>query len=69
MGRQALALLRQLEAACISCDELAEAVETSFHQRPDAAIITSFPGLGTLTGHGYSPRWETTPHASPAQPR
>lgn len=50
MGRQALALLRQLEAACISCDELAEAVETSFRQHPDAAIITSFPGLGTLTG-------------------
>jgi transposase len=50
MGRRALALLRQLEAACHSADELAEAATASFRQHPDAHIITSFPGLGELTG-------------------
>jgi transposase len=50
MGRQSLALLRQLDAACTSADELKAAVISSFNQHPDAAIITSFPGLGPLTG-------------------
>jgi transposase len=50
MGRQAIALLRQLDAACASADELEAAVTESFNQHPDAAIITSFPGLGALTG-------------------
>lgn len=50
MGRQTLALLAQLEAACRACDELAEATEALFQQHPDAQIITSFPGLGMLTG-------------------
>ena len=50
MGRQAIALLRQLDAACASADELERAVTDSFNQHPDAGIITSFPGLGTLTG-------------------
>ena len=50
MGRQALALLRQLEAACQSADDLQAAAEESFNQHPDAGIITSFPGLGALTG-------------------
>jgi len=50
MGRQALALLRQLDAACTSADELEHAVTESFNQHPDAEIITSFPGLGILTG-------------------
>lgn len=50
MGCQTLALLASLEAACQSCDDLAEATETLFQQHPDAQIITSFPGLGTLTG-------------------
>jgi len=50
MGRQALALLRQLEAACQSADDLRQAAEESFSQHPDAGIITSFPGIGALTG-------------------
>jgi transposase len=50
MGAKTLALLRQLEAACISADELAAAAVESFERHPDAEIITSFPGLGSLTG-------------------
>ncbi len=50
MGRQTLALLAQLEAACRACDNLAQATEELFLQHPDAGIITSFPGLAVLTG-------------------
>jgi transposase len=50
MGRQALALLRQLEAACAAADDLEAAATESFNQHPDAGIITSFPGIGPLTG-------------------
>jgi transposase len=50
MGRQALALLRQLDAACQSADDLEAAATESFNQHPDAGIITSFPGIGPLTG-------------------
>ena len=50
MGRQALALLRHLDAACASAGDLEQAVIASFDQHPDAGIITSFPGLGSLTG-------------------
>src|SRR5215469_7487523 len=50
MGRQALALLGQLNAACASADDLEQAAVESFNQHPDAGIITSFPGLGALTG-------------------
>ncbi|MFD3820754.1 IS110 family transposase [Streptomyces rubiginosohelvolus] len=50
MGRQTLALLAQLEAACQACDDLAQATEELFLQHPDAGIITSFPGLAVLTG-------------------
>jgi transposase len=50
MGRQPLALLRQLDAACASADDLEQAATESFNQHPDAGIITSFPGLGALTG-------------------
>ena len=50
MGQQALALLRQLDAACASADDLEQAAVASFNQHPDAGIITSFPGLGPLTG-------------------
>jgi transposase len=50
MGRQALALLRQLDAACTSAQDLERAAVESFNQHPDAGIITSFPGLGALTG-------------------
>jgi transposase len=50
MGRQALALLGQLDAACAAAADLEQAVTESFNQHPDAGIITSFPGLGPLTG-------------------
>ena len=41
---------RQLDAACASADDLEQAAVESFNQHPDAGIITSFPGLGALTG-------------------
>ena len=50
MGRQAVALLRQLDAACQNADDLEAAATESFNQHPDAGIITSFPGIGPLTG-------------------
>nr|WP_315986614.1 transposase [Streptomyces sp. ms191] len=50
LGKQMLALLFQLEAACSTTDNLAEAVEEAFPQHPDAEIILCFPGLGTQLG-------------------
>jgi len=50
MGRQAIALLGQLDAACTAADDLEHAAVESFNLHPDAGIITSFPGLGALTG-------------------
>jgi len=50
LGRQALALLRQLDTACANADELAAAVIEQFEAHPDAPIIASQPGLGALTG-------------------
>lgn len=49
MGGQALALLRQLEAACASADDLAEATVQTFKAHTDAGISTSFPVLGPLS--------------------
>jgi transposase len=49
-SRKTVALVRILEAACVNADELAVATETAFGQHPDAAIITSFPGLACLSG-------------------
>ncbi|MFI0350914.1 transposase [Actinomadura sp. 9N407] len=43
--------LRALDIACANADELAATiVEQVFGRHPDAAIISSFPGLGHLTG-------------------
>ena len=50
MGRQSLALLGQLDAACTAADDLEQAVTESFNLHPDAGIITSFPGLGAIAG-------------------
>ena len=50
MGIHLGALLRQFDAACAAADDLAEAAIAHFEQHPDAAIITSFPGLGMLAG-------------------
>ncbi|MGV9850557.1 IS110 family transposase [Streptomyces sp. NPDC003442] len=46
LGKQMLALLIQLEAACTAADDLAEAVGEAFPQHADAEILLSFPGLG-----------------------
>jgi transposase len=50
MGIQLTALLIQFDAACAASAELADATTTQFERHPDAAIITSFPGLGKLAG-------------------
>jgi transposase len=50
MGQRTLALLRQLDAACESADQLEQSTTDAFERHPDAAIITSFPGLGLLLG-------------------
>jgi transposase len=56
MGQQVLALLKQLEAALKAADDLAEATVKQFRRHPDHQIITSFPGLGELTGARVLPR-------------
>ncbi len=50
MGRQTVALPRQLDAVCTGVADLTEATAQSFDTHPDAEIITSFPGPGSLTG-------------------
>jgi transposase len=50
LGHQALALLKQLQAACQAAEDLGQVVAAQFSQHPDAAVIASFPGLGDLTG-------------------
>ena len=49
-GRQALALLAALDTAAANADDLAAATIDHFERHPDAEIITSLPGLGSLTG-------------------
>ncbi|MFI1498877.1 IS110 family transposase [Streptomyces platensis] len=50
LGKQMLALLVQLDAACTAADDLAKAVEEAFPQHSDADILLSFPGLGVQLG-------------------
>ncbi len=50
MGRQARALLATLDTECANADELGRVATEAFQTHPDHAIITSFPGLGDLTG-------------------
>jgi transposase len=50
MGRQTAALMMQLDAACRAADDLAEAAAAAFAEHPDAEILTSFPGIGPVTG-------------------
>lgn len=49
-GHKTLALVRILDAVCANADDLQTATETAFDQHPDAAILTSFPGLARLSG-------------------
>ncbi|EUA48858.1 IS110 family RNA-guided transposase [Mycobacteroides abscessus] len=50
MGIQLGALLAQYDAACRASDELEAAARDHFERHPDAAVISSFPGMGTLIG-------------------
>ncbi|MET9040792.1 IS110 family transposase [Streptomyces mirabilis] len=50
MGHQTAALVGQLDAACRAADDLAGATAKAFDQHPDAEILSSFPGIGPLTG-------------------
>ncbi|WP_374192991.1 IS110 family transposase [Streptomyces sp. AV19] len=50
LGRQMLGLLRQLDAACRTVDELAAATEKAFREHPDSEVMLSFPGLGVQLG-------------------
>jgi transposase len=50
MGVQASALLATLIAECANVDQLGAALSEAFSQHPDHQIITSFPGLGDITG-------------------
>ncbi len=50
MGAQALRLLATLNTECDSVDQLGQAVAEAFATHPDYKIITSFTGLGDLTG-------------------
>jgi transposase len=56
MGRQALAQLRALNAAVANIADLEQALGEAFAQHPDAAILTSFPGLGTVLGRAHPRR-------------
>lgn len=47
---QLTALLGQFDAACDGLDALTLAVEGLFVTHPDAEILSSFPGLGPITG-------------------
>jgi hypothetical protein len=59
-GEQTKALLLQLDVVCRAVDHLAQATEEAFSEHPDARILTSFPGVGTLTGR-YTPKPTATP--------
>jgi hypothetical protein len=50
MGHHLLAVLRHLDVVCGNLDDLTQAAEAAFATHPDATIITSFPGVGLLTG-------------------
>ncbi|MFI9779188.1 hypothetical protein ACIHCV_31540 [Streptomyces sp. NPDC051956] len=47
LGKQMLALLLQLEAACTAADGLADAVDEACPQHLDSEILLCLPGLGT----------------------
>jgi transposase len=50
MGRHLLAVLRHLDVVCGNVADLTQAAEAAFAVHPDAKIVTSFPGVGLLTG-------------------
>jgi transposase len=50
LGRQALALLATLNAECLNAEQLGQAAVEAFQRHPDHEVITSFPGMGELSG-------------------
>jgi transposase len=50
MGIQLATLLHQFDAACRASDDLEIAAREHFERHPDASVIGSFPGMGTLVG-------------------
>jgi hypothetical protein len=50
MGAQLAGLVAQLDAICGTVDALSDAAEASFVAQPTASVISSFPGVGALTG-------------------
>ncbi|MCL7380016.1 transposase [Streptomyces sp. 35G-GA-8] len=50
MGRQAQALLQQLDDTCWSVDDLTRGTEEACLTHHDAEIITSFAGLSMMPG-------------------
>ena len=62
MGQQTLALIRQLDAICATIPDLAGAIEDVFSKHPDAPIITSFPGLSTISRRARARRTRRRPH-------
>jgi transposase len=50
MGHHLLAVLRHLDVVCGNLEDLTQAAEAAFATHPDATVITSFPGVGPLTG-------------------
>jgi transposase len=50
MGVQALALLAALNATCAGIEQLGQATTEAFRQHADHQVITSFPGLGEISG-------------------
>lgn len=50
MAEHATALLHALDTAVANVARLEESLTAAFEQHPDAPIITSFPGMGTVLG-------------------
>jgi transposase len=50
IGHQLRGLVRQLDAISATLLDLESAIEGAFDAHPDAAIVASFPGLGTQLG-------------------
>jgi transposase len=65
MAQQALAYARVLGTMVANIAALEATLETAYLGHPDAAIISSFPGLGPSWAPGCSARSATTEPASP----
>jgi transposase len=50
MAEHATALLHALDTAVVNIARLEESLTAAFERHPDAPIITSFPGMGTVLG-------------------